>query len=36
MADNVENRASSTVVWVVAVGGLVALLAWFVGFPWRW
>jgi hypothetical protein len=37
MAENPERtRTDTMMVWIVLIGGLAALLAWIVGFPWNW
>jgi hypothetical protein len=37
MAENPQRTSTDTmVVMIVLISGLVALLAWIVGFPWNW
>jgi hypothetical protein len=31
-----RSRTSTTAVWVVLIGAILALLAWLTGFPWNW
>jgi hypothetical protein len=35
--DNLEQKSSSSswIVFAVLIAGLLALLSWFTGFPWR-